>query len=81
MICAIIKKRLEPQNKVPFLAGLRILERLQGSGLAERERSAAILGDFAEECADAYIGLAGEPVATPRLRYFHEFRYFVADTD
>ena len=24
---------------------------------------------------------AGEPVATPRLRYFHEFRYFVADTD
>ncbi len=25
--------------------------------------------------------LAGEPVATPRLRYFHEFRYFVADTD
>jgi tetratricopeptide (TPR) repeat protein len=24
---------------------------------------------------------AGEPVATPRLRYSHEFRYFVADTD
>ena len=25
--------------------------------------------------------LAGEPVATRRLRYFHEFRYFVADND
>ncbi len=24
---------------------------------------------------------AGEPVTTPQLRYFHEFRYFVADTD
>lgn len=24
---------------------------------------------------------AGQPVATPRLRYSHEFRYFVADTD
>ncbi len=24
---------------------------------------------------------AGVPVATPRLRYFHEFRYFVAETD
>ena len=24
---------------------------------------------------------AGVPVATPRLRYFHEFRYFVADAD
>ena len=68
VVCAIIEKRMEHPKKVQFLAQMRLLERLQASGLQDKERSAEIVGTFAEELCDT----SGGPEFCWKARKFRE---------